>query len=161
VVEGRTLFPWISKLDNYALTRTLLRHGFFWISFSILFDYLTSWIMMSMKGASAEGNATARTFFEQRTLAAFLTLVESQWYWIIFISMGGIAYFAWTNSRVFRLIASRGFEIRLTLMFTWVTALFRLVMGPSTNVAAIIDRSIYSVIIFSILFATVIAGDFF
>jgi hypothetical protein len=93
--------------ENNRLTRSLLRHGFFWLIFSILFDYSTSWIMMSLKGPMSEGNPVPRAFFDERNIATFLALVGSQWVWIFFVLAAGGAYFASRNVVVSGFISSR------------------------------------------------------
>lgn len=150
----------ISSGKSKPLATSLLQHGFFWVSFSILFDYLTSWIMMLLKGPNSEGNSIARAFFEQRNITTFLMLVTSRWSWILFVTIGGVAYFVSSSRRMSHFASSKSFELHLTSIFTWIPAFYRLALGSSTNLAAIFDPSINFVTFLEIVFAALISLGF-
>lgn len=94
---------------------------------------------MSILGPLSEGNLIPRTFFEQWTLASLVALVGSQWEWIIFVVIGVAGYATARQEKLAVSIHSHRFgPVYLPVLFlTWFASLNRLILGSSTNLAAI------------------------
>ena len=148
---------------NRKATISFLRWGFFWLVFSILFDYSTSWIMMTLKGPSSEGNLYPRQFFQDRTLATFFALIAKQWTWILFILIGAACLIIATNEKMssWVILGRRGYWFGIGILITWLFAVARMMLGPSTNVAAIFYPNSNFATFLSLIFGVTIALHFF
>lgn len=124
--------------ERPAATYILVKHGAFWLSLSIVFDYTTSWGMMSLLGPSTEGSVQTSAFFETRSLGTLLTLLESQWPWIFFLGAIWIAFLSlrkW-GLRGRRIPNSLKSLLALSIVFAWLMGAWRFARGPTSNIAA-------------------------
>ena len=128
---------------NPGLRLSLAKHGLFWISLSIVLDYSTSWVMMSSLGASAEGTLLVREFYESRTVGAFLALLDSQMIWIVLVVAAAAAFLIYLrkvepkDKTLFLLYQYLGFAVALA----WLMGAGRLMLGPTSNVSALIQSA--------------------
>jgi hypothetical protein len=125
-------------VENRSLTRRLLVHGALWTAFVTALDAGTSWIMMTLRGVSAEGNATMKILFQNRDVSTLLTWTSQQYVYIDLIITSVVLYFLckyeervapkWLRETAFRAL------YRVTIALTWFFALIRLYYGPPGNV---------------------------
>ena len=129
---------------NPELRLSLARHGLLLISLSIALDYSTSWVMMSFLGASAEGTALVRDFYERRTTGALLALLASQEIWILLLMGAAAAFLVYRrsvtpkNKTLIVLYQYLGLPVGLA----WLMGAGRMMLGPTSNVSALIG-SVY------------------
>jgi hypothetical protein len=134
--------PWLGKKPKLRLS--LAKRGLFWLTLSIVLDYSTSWLMMSSLGASAEGTALVRDFYETRTVGAFLALLDSQVVWIVLVVAAAAAFLVYRgkvepkDKMLFLLYQYLGLAVALA----WLMGAGRLMLGPTSNVSALI-QSVY------------------
>jgi len=117
---------------------------------------------MSLLGSASEGNIDARDFFEYRNLGSFLILFESQYAWIALVAIGSVTLLIMTSERASRWDNSfrRDHLYFIIVWFLWVFALGRLALGPSTNIAGILDPTTSFASLLEVVFAIVMTFDF-
>jgi hypothetical protein len=130
-------------LDDHTLTQRLLFHGALWIGLITALDVGTSWIMMSLRGVSSEGNATMRLLFENRDLPTLLQWLSQQSVYISFAAASILLYFvARFEPRITPKRLSHDVLVltyRLVIALTWFFALLRLYYGPPSNTITILQ----------------------
>lgn len=119
-----------------------LRRSVVWVVLAIALDFGSSWIMMSLRGVSSEGNPAMRLLFDKPGLPTVLGWVASQssWWGILCFPLSGILFLTFT-SKVGAGAAGRTLHQLLslvsisTLLLAWPLALIRIVLGSGSNVA--------------------------
>lgn len=125
-----------------AIIRRLLLHGALWVAIVTALDAGTSWIMMTLRGASSEGNAAMRLLFESRDEPTLLTWASQQYVYFDLAVASILLYFLavfeekfaprWLRETVFR-----GLYVVIT-MTTWFFTVLRLYYGPPGNTITIL-----------------------
>jgi hypothetical protein len=96
--------------------------------------------MMSVLGASAEGTALVRDFYESRTIGALLALLASQEIWILLVVAAAAAFLVYRrrvapkNKTLVVLYQYLGFAVALA----WLMGAGRMMLGPTSNLSALI-----------------------
>jgi hypothetical protein len=89
--------------------------------------------MMSLLGPDSEGSLPTRTFFEIRTLGSLVSLVSSQYPWVVILGITVSAYIL-SRTRFSTVTMPRYLGVTLS----WPLGVYRLMVGPSSNVSAIL-----------------------
>jgi hypothetical protein len=120
----------------------MLLHASLWIGVVTMLDLATSWIMMTLRGASFEGNPTMRLLFESRNLPALTLLISQQYLYLYFVLAGLVMYIVLGLERVIsEKWFVKTFVIALSwivILLTWFFAFVRLYLGPPSNTVAIL-----------------------
>jgi len=123
----------------------LLNHGVLWVIAATGLDLGSSWLMMSVYGPNAEGNAVHRALFINPTFGGFLSWLPQQWSWLAIGLVGvlGILVLKARNSPrsarirpIFSMVTPT--TTSMGLLFTWLMAFSRFVLGVGSNVAGML-----------------------
>jgi len=124
---------------NPRLRLSLARNGLILLSLSIAFDYSTSWTMMSLLGASAEGNALVRGFYESRDAGAFIALVESQSLYISVLIAALAAFLIYRKETIKnKVLVVVSPYLAFAVALAWLLGAERITLGPTSNLSAFV-----------------------
>ena len=182
----RLLMPLRPRLDRLAklrigvftgaeerVTRRLVSHGLIWLLVTSLLDLTTSWIMMALRGSSAEAYAPQRQLFDHPSLATLDGLLRGQSAYFELAALGIAALVSlylrrsWLSGRKQAVAAELSMALcPISIFSSWLVSIYRFTQGVGSNVIGILVKAdpwvqVAALLVLVLGGAAIIARDLF